>query len=137
VLAILPMAGHKSQHTAHAMAWLLQVTELRVSDSSYGRTQEAAHSTRMVQLLQVTELRVSDSSYGSTQNETILTTESTDILLTMTSERHSSNSNSCVNRKQYNSRCKGTALWTRCFPNNDRTCYNGRDVFCAVRARSI
>jgi hypothetical protein len=41
-----------------------------------------------------------------------------------------------VNRWQYNSRWQGTALWTR-FPGNKRTHNNGRNIFCAVRARAI
>jgi hypothetical protein len=44
-------------------------------------------------------------------------------------------SSSCVNRWLYNSHCWGTALWTHCFPGKNRTRNNGRDVFCAVRAR--
>jgi hypothetical protein len=32
---------------------------------------------------------------------------------------------SCVNRRQYNSRCYGTALWIRCFPGNERARDNG------------
>jgi hypothetical protein len=41
---------------------------------------------------------------------------------------------SCVNRRQYNSRYRGTALGTSYFPVNERICNNGSDVFCAVRA---
>jgi hypothetical protein len=39
-------------------------------------------------------------------------------------------SNRCVNRRQYNSRCYGTALWTRCFPGNERTLNNGEMFLC-------
>jgi hypothetical protein len=46
-------------------------------------------------------------------------------------------SNSFVNKRQYNSRCYGTALWTRRCPGNERRGNNGTDVFCAGSAGAI
>jgi hypothetical protein len=46
-------------------------------------------------------------------------------------------SNSCVNRRHYNSRCQGSALWTRRFPGKGITRNNMRDVFCEVHAEAI
>jgi hypothetical protein len=46
-------------------------------------------------------------------------------------------SNSYVKRRQYNGHCEGTVLWTLCFPGNEGTFSNKRDVFCAVRSEAI
>jgi hypothetical protein len=46
-------------------------------------------------------------------------------------------SNSCVNRRQYNTHCWGTILWTRCFPGDETTRNNGSGVFSAVHAETI
>lgn len=44
--------------------------------------------------------------------------------------------NRCVNRRQYNSHCYGTDLWTR-YPGNERIRNKARDVFCGVRVWAI
>jgi hypothetical protein len=40
----------------------------------------------------------------------------------LTRELCDRSSYSCVNRRRYNNRFKGIALWTRCFPGEETTC---------------